>query len=132
MVKVGREIYILPTMAIRQTLRPSKENYNRVVNKGETINVMGQLIPLVRLYDLFVIEPEQKNPWEAIVVVVEGEGRAKCLLVDEIIGKAEVVIKSLGSGLKHIKGVSGGAILGDGHIGLILDPEGLFELSEGR
>jgi two-component system chemotaxis sensor kinase CheA len=132
MVKVGREIFVIPTMAIRQALRPAKEHHNIVVNKGETIHVMGQLLPLVRLYDLFGIEPLKKDPWEAIVVVVEGENRAKCLLVDEIIGKAEVVIKSLGAGLKHIKGVSGGAILGDGRIGLILDPEGLFELSEGK
>lgn len=131
MVKVGREIYVIPTMAIRQALRPAREKYSSVVNKGETINVMGQLLPLVRLYDLFGIEPSRKEPWEAIVVVVEVESRAKCLLVDEIIGKAEVVIKSLGAGLKNIKGVSGGAILGDGRIGLILDPEGVFELSEG-
>jgi two-component system chemotaxis sensor kinase CheA len=132
MVKVGQEIYVIPTMAIRQALRPAKEHHNVVVNKGETIHVMGQLLPLVRLYDLFGIESVKQNPWEAIVVVVEGENRAKCLLVDEIIGKAEVVIKSLGAGMKHIKGVSGGAILGDGRIGLILDPEGLFELSEGK
>lgn len=132
MVKVGREIYIVPTMAIRQTLRPSRENYNMVVNKGETINVMGRLLPLVRLNEIFGIASEKKNPWEAIVVVIEGENREKCLLVDEIIGKAEVVIKSLGTDLKHIKGVSGGAIMGDGRIGLILDPEGLLELSEGR
>ncbi|MCX5854689.1 MAG: chemotaxis protein CheA [Deltaproteobacteria bacterium] len=132
MVKVGREVYIIPTLAIRQALRPARENYNVVVGKGETINVMGQLLPLVRLYELLGIEPEKKNPWEAIVVVVEGENRAKCLLVDNILGKAEVVIKNLGEGLKHIKGVSGGAILGDGHIGLILDPEGVFELGEGK
>jgi two-component system chemotaxis sensor kinase CheA len=132
MVKVGQEIYVIPTMAIRQALRPAKEHHNLVVNKGETIHVMGQLLPLVRLYDLFGIEPVKRDPGEAIVVVVEGENRAKCLLVDEIIGKAEVVIKSLGAGLKHIKGVSGGAILGDGRIGLILDPEGIFELSEGK
>ena len=132
MVKVGHEVYIIPTLAIRQALRPARENYNLVVGKGETINVMGQLLPLVRLYELLGIEPEKKNPWEAIVVVVEGENRAKCLLVDNILGKAEVVIKNLGEGLKHIKGVSGGAILGDGHIGLILDPEGVFELGEGK
>ena len=130
MVKVGQEVYIIPTMSIRQTLRPSKEHYNVVVNKGETINVMGQLLALVRLSDLLGVKTESKNPWEAIVVVVESENRVKCLLVDEVIGKAEVVIKSLGSGLKHVKGVSGGAIMGDGRIGLILDPEGLFELSE--
>ena len=132
MVKVGQEVYIIPTMAIRQTLRPSRENYNVVVNKGETINVMGQLSALVRLCELLGVKSESKNPWEAIVVVVESDNRVKCLLVDEVIGKAEVVIKSLGSGLKHVKGVSGGAIMGDGRIGLILDPEGLFELSEGK
>ena len=132
MVKVGQEVYIIPTMAIRQTLRPSREHYNVVVNKGETINVMGQLSALVRLCDLLGVKSEPKNPWEAIVVVVESDNRVKCLLVDEVIGKAEVVIKSLGSGLKHVKGVSGGAIMGDGRIGLILDPEGLFELSEGK
>jgi len=86
----------------------------------------------VRLHDLFGIQAKKRYPWEAILVVVEGEGQAKCLMVDEIIGKTEVVIKSLGAGLKHVKGVSGGAILGDGRIGLILDPEGMFELSEGR
>ena len=131
-LKVGTEYYILPTMAIRQMLRPSRDLYNNIIGKGETINVMGQLLPLVRLYDLFHIKPEHRDPWEGIVAVVDGEGRSKCLLVDKIIGKAEVVIKSLGDGLKNIKGVSAGAILGDGNIGLILDPEGLFELSEER
>ena len=132
MVKVGKEIYIIPTTAIRKTLRPSKGDYTHVINKGEMINVMGQLLPLLRLYELFGIEPEYKDPWEAIAVVVEGESQAQCLLVDNIIGKAEVVIKSLGEGLKHIKGVSGGAILGDGRIGLILDTEGLFDLNNGE
>jgi two-component system, chemotaxis family, sensor kinase CheA len=82
------------------------------------------------LYELFAIEPEKRNPWEGIVVVVDGGNRSKCLLVDQIIGKAEVVIKGLGEGLRELKGISGGAILGDGQIGLILDPEGLFALSE--
>jgi two-component system, chemotaxis family, sensor kinase CheA len=129
-VKVGSQYYILPTTAIRQALRPRKEDYNNVVGKGEMISVMGKLLPLVRMYSLFGIHPERENPWDAIVLVVEGENRSKCLLVDEIIGKTEVVIKSLGNGLGKIKGVSGGAILGDGRIGLILDTEGIFELCE--
>jgi len=129
-VRVGSERYIIPTTAIRQLLRPVEESYNNIVGKGETINVMGNLLPLVRLYKIFGIKPEHKNPWRAIVVVVEGENRSKCLLVDEILGEEEVVIKSLGESLKSTKGISGGAILGDGNVGLILDPEGLFELSE--
>ena len=131
-VRVGPEFYILPTTAIRQVLRPPRESYNNVIGKGEMINVMGQLLPLVRLYSLFGVPPVHENPWEAIIVVIEGEKSAKCLLVDEIIGKTEVVIKSLGNGVGKIKGVSGGAILGDGRIGLILDTEGLFEIMESK
>jgi two-component system chemotaxis sensor kinase CheA len=129
-VRVGHEKYIVPTVAIRKLLRPNKEYYNTVIGRGEVINVMGNLLPLVRLHDLFEIEPDCRNPWEATVVVVDGENGSKCLLVDEIIGQEEVVIKGLSDSLRHVKGISGGAILGDGNIGLILDPEGLFELSE--
>ncbi|MDD2670861.1 MAG: chemotaxis protein CheA [Syntrophales bacterium] len=131
-VRVGQERYIIPTTAIRQLLRPNQESFNSVIGKGEVVSIRGKLLPLVRLYDLFDIDPERRNPWEAIVVVVDGETRSKCLLVDEIIGKEEVVIKGLGDSLKTVKGVSGGAIMGDGSVGLILDPEGLFELSESR
>lgn len=129
-VRVGHEKYIVPTVAIRRLLRPNKEYYNTVIGRGEVINVMGSLLPLVRLHDLFDIEPDCRNPWEATIVVVDGENGSKCLLVDEIMGQEEVVIKGLSESLRHVKGVSGGAILGDGNIGLILDPEGLFELSE--
>jgi len=129
-VKVGSERYILPTVAIRQLIRPERAAYNCIVGEAETIDVMGRLLPLVRLHKLFDIEPASRNPWEATLVVMEGEKRSKCLLVDEILGKEEVVIKNLGESLKRIKGVSGGAILGDGNVGLILDPEGLFEMAE--
>jgi len=129
-VRVGSEKYIIPTTAIRQLLRPVKKSYNNIAGKGEMLNVMGNLLPLVRLYEIFDIEPDYRNPWEAITVVVENESRSKCLLVDEVIGKEEVVIKSLGENLKNAKGISGGAIMGDGNVGLILDPEGLFKLSE--
>ncbi|MBU8850145.1 MAG: chemotaxis protein CheA [Desulfobacterales bacterium] len=129
-VRVGSERYIIPLTAIRQLLRPEKKSYNIIIGTGETINVMGNLLSLIRMYNIFGIEPDHKNPWEAIVVVVEGENNSKCLLVDEILGEEEVVIKSLGESFKNKKGISGGAILGDGNIGLILDTEGLFELSE--
>jgi len=131
-VRVGHERYIVPTAAIRRLLRPDKEYYNTVIGRGEVINVMGNLLPLVRLHDLFDIEPDCRNPWEATLVVVDGEGGSKCILVDEIVGQEEVVIKGLSESLRNVKGVSGGAILGDGNIGLILDPEGLFELSESQ
>ncbi|MGV8078647.1 MAG: chemotaxis protein CheA [Syntrophales bacterium] len=129
-VQVGPERYILPTTAIKKALRPSADTYTNAVGKGEMIHAMGRLFPLVRLNKLFSIEESVKDPMEAIMVLTEGEGRSKCLMVDEILGKTEVVIKSLGDGMKNLRGISGGAILGDGQIGLILDVEGIFELSE--
>jgi two-component system chemotaxis sensor kinase CheA len=129
-VQVGPERYILPTTAIRQALRASREAFTNAVGRGEMINAMGRLLPLVRLNELFGIQESIHDPLEAIMVLTEGEGRSKCLMVDEILGKTEVVIKSLGEGMKNLKGISGGAILGDGQIGLILDVEGIFELSE--
>ncbi|NTW77139.1 MAG: chemotaxis protein CheA, partial [Syntrophaceae bacterium] len=131
-VKVGAESYILPTISIRQALRPAREAYTNIVDKGEVINAMGHLMPLLRLYEMFDIEPKHREPWDGIVIVVDSESGSKCLLVDEIVGKAEVVVKSLGEGLKNIRGLAGGAILGDGRIGLIIDIEGLFDLSDGR
>jgi len=131
-VKVGPESYILPTISIRQALRPARDAYTNIVGKGEMINAMGHLMPLLRLYEIFDIEPKHREPWDGIVIVVDSESGSKCLLVDEIVGKAEVVVKSLGEGLKNIRGLAGGAILGDGRIGLIIDIEGLFDLSDGR
>lgn len=129
-VRVGSEKYIIPTTAIRRLLRPDRESYTRVVGKGEMLNVMGDLLPLLRLYDVFSVTPQFQDPWDALVVVVEAGNRSKCVLVDEVLEKGEVVIKSLGGDFKNIRGMSGGAILGDGNVGLIVDPEGLFKLSE--
>jgi two-component system, chemotaxis family, sensor kinase CheA len=129
-VKVGSESYILPTTSIRQALRPTRASCTTVVGKGEVINVMGQLMPLIRMYELFDIEPEYKDPWEAIIVVIDGENGSRCLMVDKIVSKAEVVVKSLGESLKNVKGLAGGAILGNGRIGLIIDTEGLFDLAD--
>ncbi|HIJ77773.1 MAG: chemotaxis protein CheA [Desulfobulbaceae bacterium] len=124
MVRVGRERYIIPTIAIQESMHPEREKYNTIHGKGETLLVRGELVPIVRLYEMFGVEPTFKDPCEAIVVVIENEGRKRALMVDELLGKEEVVIKSLG-GLQDIQGVAGGTILGDGHVGLILDLAGI-------
>ncbi|HUT84352.1 MAG TPA: chemotaxis protein CheA [Thermodesulfobacteriota bacterium] len=129
-VTVGKERCIIPTTAIRQLLRPLVESYNNVVGRGEMLNVRGELLPLIRLYDLFSIEPKYRNPWESLIVVIESENKAKCLMVDEVIGKEEVVVKGLSDRFRDVRGIAGGAILGDGNVALILDTEGLFYISE--
>jgi two-component system chemotaxis sensor kinase CheA len=93
------------------------------------VSVRGELLPLVRLYKLFDVAPLTKDPTQALLMVVEEDGQKCCLLVDELLGQQQVVIKSLGCGLGKIKGISGGAIMGDGNVSLILDVAGIIELS---
>lgn len=128
-VKVGDEKYILPTISIVESLRPEKGHISTVQGRGEMVNVRGDLYPLIRLHELFDVEPVNRNPWEAMVMQVEGEGKTTCILVDELVGQQQVVIKSLGESFKKIKYVSGGAIMGDGRVGLILDTGGLIAAS---
>ncbi len=131
-VRVGSERYIIPTIAIKESLKPTREQYQTVCERGEAILLRDHLVPVLRLYQVFDIEPSCTDPCEAILVVVEHEGQQRALMVDELLGKQEVVIKSLGGLLTEIPGVAGGTILGDGRVGLILDLAGLFAASGSR
>jgi len=124
-VRVGAERYIIPTISIQESMHPERKNYNTVHGRGETLLVRGDLVPIIRLYEIFGVEPSFSDPCEAIVVVVENEGRRRALMVDELLGKEEVVIKNLGC-LTDVRGVAGGTILGDGRVGLILDLAGII------
>lgn len=122
---VGSERYVVPTVALRESLRPPREAYLTVHGSEEMIKVRNQLMPLIRLHTMFGVEPRCRDPWNALVLVVNEDQKSYCLLADEIVGRQEVVIKSLGAGLRHVKGLSGGAILGDGKVALILDVKGI-------
>jgi two-component system chemotaxis sensor kinase CheA len=89
--------------------------------------VRESLLPVLRLYRKFGVTPRSEEPRESVLVVAESEGQRFCLLVDELIGKQEVVIKSLGETFKSVTGIAGGAILGDGRVGLILDLDRLLK-----
>ena len=129
-VKVGKHRYILPTVSVQEVFCPTKQQYNTYAEKGEMVNIRNKLFPLVRLHRLFNIEAKYTEPWRALMVIVESEDERKCLMVDEVLGKQEVVIKSLGEGIGRVNGIAGGAIMGDGKVGLILDVTGIFEMSE--
>ena len=128
-VRVGVERYILPILNIRESLRPLQKNVSTVQGKGELINVRGNLIKLIRLNHAFSLKSSYNEPWEAIVIIVESNGKSYGLMVDEIIGQQQIVIKSLKGELKNSKGISGCSILGDGKVGLIVDVKGVVEIS---
>jgi two-component system chemotaxis sensor kinase CheA len=125
LVGVGPERFIVPTLAIRESLRPQPGMVSTVQGKGEVISVRGKLIPLVRLSDKLGLPCVARDPCDGIVVVVDSGARHRALLVDSLIGKQEVVIKSLGDTFKHQKGMSGAAIMGDGRVALIIDPDAI-------
>ncbi len=125
-VKVGEDRFILPTTSVKMAYRPAASTLSTVQGRGEVLDLRGKIIPLHRLHQKFGIEPKAHNPADGIVVVVESSGRTSGLLVDEMVSKQEVVIKSLGALMQGLPGVAGGAILGDGNIALILDPASLL------
>jgi len=128
LVRVGKERYILPTVTVKESFQPKEDQCHSVSARGEVVTIRGKILPLIRLYSVLGVLAEKTNPCESIVVVMEHEDEEICLLIDELVGKQEVVIKSLGNRFKQTKGFSGGAILGDGRVGLILDVKGILEL----
>ncbi len=128
-VKVGEERYILPTLSVRESFRPQPGMVSRIQNRAEVVNVRGRIIPLLRLNEIFGISSTSKEPGDGIVVVVEAGSDLRCLLVDGLLHKQEVVIKNLNDMMVHKnKLLAGAAILGDGLVGLILDVNELVHL----
>lgn len=125
LVRVGRNIYIIPLLSIVESIRPDRNGVKKVENKGEMVYIRGEYISLVRLYEIFGIEPEFTSPWESLVVIVESDGAYLGIMVDELIGQQQIVIKSLGYNITKSRALSGASILGDGRVSLIIDVHGL-------
>ena len=120
-VVVGQDRYIVPIFAVREMFRPVRENLFTVEGRGEMAMVRQKLLPIVRLSRRLGIPAKSEDPCEGLMIVGESDSKTFCLLVDELAGKQEVVIKSLGPTFREVRGIAGGAILGDGRVGLILD-----------
>lgn len=128
-VRVGRETYILPMLSIVESIQPKADTVKTIVGKGELMNVRGTYHPMMRLYEVFDLEPEHKEPAKAILLILETEGERVAVMVDEILGQQQVVIKSMEQNFRKIEGIAGATILGDGTVGFILDVRGLLELA---
>lgn len=121
LVRIGAERYIISTINIFLSFQPTADSISTVAGRGEMVMLRGELMPLYRLHQLFDVPGAIEDPTKALLVVV-ADGKRRCaLLVDELLGQQQVVAKSLGNGIGKIQGISGGAILGDGRVGLIID-----------
>ncbi len=126
-VSVSGQRFVIPTLSVRESFRPAAGGVTTVQGRGELVDVRGRQVPMVRLGRRLGIGGEQ-DPARGIVVVLEAGHDSRCLLVDELVGKQEVVIKSLGETFSGRGDFAGAAILGDGRVGLILDTTALVRL----
>ena len=128
-VQVGSETYVIPTISIVRSIKPAPGDLSTVLRQGEMLTLKDGLVPLYRMARIYDIEDAKDDPDDTIIVIVEDEERRAGLVVDDLIGRQQVVIKSLGETMKDIAGISGGAIMPDGRVGLILDVGGLVKLA---
>ncbi|MFM8703653.1 MAG: chemotaxis protein CheA, partial [Planctomycetia bacterium] len=128
LVKVGDQRFVVPTVSVRESFRPLPQTISRVQGRGEMVSVRGTLTPLLRLAEHLGIAGGVADPAHGIVMVLEAGQDCRCVLVDDLVGKQEVVIKSLGETFRDQQDFAGAAILGDGRVGLILDTNALVRL----
>lgn len=118
-VSVGSQRYILPMFGVREMFSPTEKTFVTIENRAEAALFRDKLLPVVRLSNLFSIADGSQNP--GILIIAEARDQAFCIAVDQLIGKQEVVIKNLGKTFRDVPAIAGGAILGDGRVGLILE-----------
>jgi two-component system chemotaxis sensor kinase CheA len=125
---VGADRFVIPTFAVLESLRPLPEQVQTLQGQACMVQVRDRLYPLLHLGEVFGVAGARQRISEGTVIICHDNGRSVALAVDELIGKQEVVIKGLGEMFRDVRGIAGGAILGDGRIGLILDTGGLLSL----
>mgnify|MGYP006269985397 FL=1 len=128
-VKIGDEYFIIPLNSIVEFIQPFDRQLKTVEGKGEVVKIRDKYVILSRLSKLLDVEADVQDPTEGIVIIVQDEGREICLLVDEILGQQQAVIKSLEDNYTYVEGLSGAAILGDGNVAMILDIATIINMS---
>lgn len=130
LVRVGGSRYIIPIMSIRESFCPEKKAITISTDGQELVRVREDFIPVVRLHELHVIEPDSRELTKGILIILENSDGHIALFVDEILGQQQTVIKGLSKYITEVgdvHGVSGCTILGNGDVCLILDVGGLVE-----
>jgi len=131
-VRVADRRYVVPTLAIEENFRMDNETLHTMLGKGRMVDVRGSLVRVQTLRTLFGLHQDEAESERGIMILLEAHGSRACVVVDEILGQQQIVIKSLGRGLPEMPGVSGGAILGDGQVAPIIDVEGVLAMTAGN
>ncbi len=129
-IAVGSQIFIVPLAFITESLQPAKEDVKTVTGEGRLVHVRGEYLPLLALHEVFGIAPSVSEPHQGIVVLLESEGKKAAMLVDELVGQHQVVIKGLETNYRKVPGISAATIMGDGKVALILDIGALIRINQ--
>ncbi|HCH62676.1 MAG: chemotaxis protein CheA [Deltaproteobacteria bacterium] len=121
LVRVGSTRLTIPMLSILETVVVGPADITRLTNGVEVARIRGQMLPVFRIHQFYEIEPDSTNIHEGLLVVVEDGDDRLCLLVDELVGQRQTVIKPLSGYLGHVRGLAGCTVLGDGSISLIID-----------
>lgn len=128
-MRLGNDVYVLPLLSVVESLRPDRKHIVNIAERGELVMVRGEALPLIYTHRLFNVAGNVTDPCDGLVVIVEHQGRKYGIVVDELIGQLQVVMKSLEANYERVDGVSGATILGDGRIAMIVDIAGLIRLA---
>jgi two-component system, chemotaxis family, sensor kinase CheA len=131
-VSLGDQVFIVPLLSVVESLRPQRSELKTVGGKGEVVLVRGEIVPLLRLYRVFNMPARATDPSDGLLVLVENDRNKCAILVDELLGQSQVVIKNLEANFRKVDGIASATILGDGRIALILDVDGLTRMAEHR
>jgi two-component system, chemotaxis family, sensor kinase CheA len=129
-VRAGGNLYTIPVIAIKESFKIKQSSVTHTMDGLELVNIRGQLLPVVRVHELFSLSKDTADLESGIIIVAENEEKSICLFIDEVIQQQQIVVKGLSNYIGNIKGVSGCTILGDGDISLILDIAGIIDLAE--
>ncbi len=127
-VRVGRSYYSIPLNDIFEFFKARPEQINKTEGGEETVNLRGSIMPLLKLGEIFGVAGAELDPTAGIMLVVESAGKRACLLIDEVVGNQQIVIKSLSEYIGKVEGLSGCSILGDGTVSFIIDTGRLMGL----
>jgi two-component system, chemotaxis family, sensor kinase CheA len=128
-VKVSGEVFILPLNAVMESLQPREEDLHPLAGGERVLEVRGEYLPLVELWKVFDVQGARTEATQGIVVILQTAGRRYALLVDQLIGQHQVVVKNLESNYRKVPGISAATILGDGSVALIVDVSALQGLN---
>jgi two-component system, chemotaxis family, sensor kinase CheA len=129
-VKVGNETYVLPLNNVLESLQPSAENLHSVKGERHLIRVRGEYLPLIMLHQIFEVPGAKTDPLASILVIVQAGSDRCALMVDELLGQHQVVVKNLETNYRKVPGISAATILGDGSVALIVDVAALAKVQD--